>query len=70
MQLSPEQYGCAEHGTDLTREVRARLTGKVPIAYYRFQNRSNAPPEPFKVIVSCPGQGKEHRLRFSGKVLY
>jgi hypothetical protein len=70
MQLSPEGYRCAEHNLDLTEEVRARLSGKIPVAYYLVQARSQARLESFKVIVSCPGKGEEHRLRFSGQVIY
>jgi hypothetical protein len=59
MTLNPAQYKCLEHGTDLTELVEEALEDQgMDVAYGRpLLGRKAAGPQPFQVIVTCPGAG-------------
>ncbi len=62
VELTPTQYQCAEHGTDLTDQVRDEVAEQIPAAFTRQG------PRDFRVIVECPGGAKPHELAFLGQV--
>lgn len=61
MQLTPATYECPEHHVDLTAQILAALEPEgPPIAYG---------DSPFRVPVSCPGDGTSaaHPVTCSGR---
>jgi hypothetical protein len=71
MIFDPSQYECPEHHTDLTSLVaEAFQIGRPPVAYFMTLLRRQQPlPEPFEVIVACPGANGSgtHSVTCSGK---
>jgi hypothetical protein len=64
MELTPARYVCTVDGKDLTDLVREELTAEIPVAFDRRGTR------PFRVIVNCPGKGRDHEVSVSGQVRY
>jgi hypothetical protein len=63
MKINPAQYQCPQHHTDLTDLVQEQLDADVPpVAYKRgpLLGRKPPPPQPFEVIVTCPGAETPH----------
>lgn len=71
MILDPDRYECPEHHADLTGLVEEALEGQRTVAYGRpLRGRQvQQGPDPFKVIVTCPGAGDKpapHSLTCTG----
>ena len=71
MKLEPATYMCPEHQADLTGQVREALDDDASIKYAysrRFLPGTAAGPNPFEVIVTCPGaaDSEPHRLTCTG----
>jgi hypothetical protein len=62
MELAPATYRCGAHGIDLTESVREEVSSEVPVAYRASR------PRLFVVVITCPGDGSPHDLRFAGQV--
>ncbi|NES12511.1 MULTISPECIES: hypothetical protein [Micromonospora] len=63
MDLTPQEYRCADHDLDLTELVQEQLAERTPALMGRQGKQ-------FRVIVTCPGGpgSSSHRLSFTGTV--
>ncbi len=69
MTLDPDRYECPDHQIDVTAQVTEKLDPDRPDVAFRrpLPGRRPRGPEPFQVIVTCPGGGAEpHLLTCSG----
>ena len=70
MTLDPDRYECPDHQIDVTAQVTEKLNPDRPDVAFRrpLLGRRAQGPEPFRVIVTCPGgDGAEpHLLTCSG----
>jgi hypothetical protein len=64
VELTPPRFECGVDGQDLTELVRDELSAEVPVAFDRGRAR------PFRVVVTCPGAGREHDVSVTGQVRY
>jgi hypothetical protein len=70
MTLDPDRYECPDHQIDVTDLVKEKLNPDRPDVAFRrpLLGRRAKGPEPFEVIVACPGAGgaEPHLLTCTG----
>lgn len=70
--LTPREYGCRQHGQNLTRAVEDKVgAGRTVVTSLGFRRSSRLPSaaSPFVVDIVCPGDDQRegwHTKRFRG----